>query len=153
MPVNSTAQARDEMLARLRAAIAASAYSATKILYEDAPGDRPTGQATPPAVPPGLPWLRVSVQHVGGSQASLGDLSGKRRQVKNGFVSVQVFTPAGDGMRQMDPLVDVVLDAYRTGGSTPGGVHFREARFSEIGKDGAWFQANCLIDFEYDVIR
>lgn len=153
MPVATVTTARNEILARLKAAIDGSSYSNIKVIYDDARGDQPAGDTAPPEVPAGKPWLRVGVRHSDGTQVSLGSVNGKRRQEVSGLVFVQVFTPAGDGLKQSDEIVEVVLDAYRTGGATPSGVQFRSARFAEIGKDGAWHQTNCLVDFLYDQIR
>lgn len=153
MPAATVSTARDEILARLKAAIDVSDYSDITVIYDDARQDHPADDTSPPAVPAGKPWLRVGVRHADGTQASLGSVNGKRRQEMSGIVFVQVFTPAGDGLKHSDALVEIVLDAYRTGGATPSGVVFRSARFAEIGKDGAWHQTNCLIDFLYDQIR
>lgn len=158
MPAPDTATARDEILTRLKTALDASAYADIAVVYDDAVADVPKGEdaVTPPdpaPVPATKPWLRVGVRHANGTQASLGSLNGKRRQEMSGIVFVQMFTPAGDGQKLADPLGDTILDAYRTGGATASGVQFRSARRAEVGKDGAWFLTNCLVDFEYDLIR
>lgn len=158
MPAATTANARDEILTRLKAALDASAYSSIAVVYDDAVADHPKGEpsATPPATPPvpsGQPWLRVGVRHSDGVQASLGSINGKRRQEQSGVVFVQMFTPSGDGHKTADALGDLILDAFRTGGQTTSGVQFRSARRVEVGKDGAWFLTNCLVDFQYDLIR
>lgn len=153
MPATTITQARDEMLARLKAALDASSYAGITVVYDDARQDQPTGDSAGPEVPPGRPWVRAGVRHSGGSQATLGSINGKRRQEMTGLVFMQVFTPFGDGQRASDELVEVLLNAYRTGGATPSGVQFRNVRPEEIGKDGAWWQVNCLADFEYDQIR
>lgn len=157
MPAADTATARDEILSRLKAMLDVS-YADMVVVYDDAVTDQPKGEApvTPPAeppVPPGQPWLRVGVRHSNGTQASLGSQNGKRRQEMSGIVFIQMFTPFGDGHKLADPLGDAILDAYRTGGATASGVQFRSARRAEVGKDGAWFLTNCLVDFEYDLIR
>lgn len=158
MPAPDTATARDEMLARLKAAVDGSAYAGLSIIYDDAMADVPTDEtpAAPPAetnTPPGKPWLRVGVRHADGAQVSLGSIGGKRRQEMSGLIFIQMFTPAGDGHKLADPLGDFILDVYRTGGATTSGVQFRSARRVEIGKDGPWFLTNLLIDFQYDLIR
>lgn len=153
MPVASVTVARDEILARLKAALDASDFSGITVVYDDAKNRQPGDEKDPAKVPGGKPWLRVGVRHSDGVQASLGSVNGKRRQEMSGLVFVQAFTPAGDGLKESDRLVEVILDAYRTGGATASGVQFRSARFAEIGKDGAWHQTNCLVDFLYDQIR
>lgn len=156
MPAPDTATARDEILTRLTTALAASPYTGIAVVYDDAAGDHPKGEQAPapdPVVPSGKPWLRVGVRHAGGEQVSLGSINGKRRQEQSGILFIQMFTPSGDGHKIADPLGDLILDAYRTGGPTASGVQFRSARRVEVGKDGAWFLTNCLVDFLYDLIR
>lgn len=156
MPAPNTATARDEILTRLTTALASSPYSGIAVVYDDAIGDHPKGEQTPapdPVVPSGKPWLRVGVRHADGAQVSLGSINGKRRHEQSGILFIQMFTPSGDGQKVADPLGDVILDAFRTGGATASGVQFRSARRAEVGKDGAWFLTNCLVDFQYDLIR
>lgn len=158
MPAPDTATARDEILSRLLTMLNASPYNGIAVVYDDAVADHPKGEptVTPPATPPvpaGKPWLRVGVRHADGVQASLGSVNGKRRQEMSGILFIQMFTPTGDGHKLADPLGDAILDAYRTGGQTASGVQFRSARRVEVGKDGAWFLTNCLVDFQYDLIR
>lgn len=155
MPAPDTATARDEILARLTAAMVGP-YTGMAIVFDDAVADQPTGPGTPapdPPVPAAKPWLRVGVRHSDGTQASLGSINGKRRQEQSGILFIQMFTPLGDGHKLADPLGDAILDAYRTGGATASGVQFRSARRVEVGKDGQWFLTNCLVDFQYDLIR
>jgi Bacteriophage related domain of unknown function len=155
MPAPNTATARDEILARLTAALA-TPYPDLAVVYDDAVADQPKGEqpaAPDPPVPSGKPWLRVGVRHAGGETASLGSINGKRRFEQSGILFIQMFTPSGDGGKLADPLGDTILDAYRTGGATASGVQFRSARRVEVGKDGAWFLTNCLVDFQYDLIR
>jgi hypothetical protein len=155
MPATDTATARDEILGRLQTALDASSYAGIAVVYDDAVADIPKGEQTPPPapVPSGKPWLRVGVRHADGTQRSLGSINGKRRQEQSGILFIQMFTPAGDGHKVADPLGDAILDAFRTGGATTSGVQFRSARRVEVGKDGAWFLTNCLVDFQYDLIR
>ena len=151
MPAANTATARDEILARLKAALDASSFSSIKVVYEDTKEDHPTTDGV--KAPQGQPWIRAGVRHADGTQASLGGINGKRRQEMSGLVFIQLFTPAGDGFKDADALVEVILNGYRTGGATASGVQFRSARFAEVGKDGVWQQTNCLVDFQYDLIR
>ncbi|MCC6425643.1 MAG: hypothetical protein IT435_02360 [Phycisphaerales bacterium] len=153
MPAPNTETARNEILDRLKDALDVSAFAGIVVEYDDTSDDHPQGEPTVPVVPAGQPWLRAGVRHADGGRASLGSVNGKRRQEASGIVFVQVFTPSGDGMKMTDALVDIILDAYRTGGATASGVQFRSARFSEAGKSGVWQQTNCLVDFQYDLIR
>jgi len=153
MPPASRTVARDEMMNRLRVALAASGtYASISVIHDDVQEKQPGVEQGVPAVPAGKPWLRVGVKHdPAGAPASIG--GSLKRYEMVGLISVQVFTPYGDGLRISDDLVEVVLDAYRIGGATPSGVQFTSAGSEEIGKDGVWFQANCVIEFTYDQFK
>jgi len=156
MPIATVRQARDEIMARLKAALDASSFNGITVIYDDAendvPLDDPTNVPPPPDAPAGKPWLRAGLRHADGRNASLGSVNGKKRHEMSGLVYVQVFTPAGDGLKKSYDIVQVVLDAFRSGGATAGGIQFQRARFREIGKSGAFHQTNCLSDFLYDQI-
>lgn len=156
MPIATVRQARDEIMARLKAALDASSFTGIKVIYDDVqadvPLDDPTNVPPPPDAPANQPWLRAGVRHSDGRNASLGSINGKKRHEMSGLVFVQVFTPAGDGLKKSYDIVQVVLDAFRSGGATSGGIQFLRARFREIGKSGTWHQTNCLVDFQYDQI-
>lgn len=162
MPVASITAARDEILGRLKTALDGSPYTEfVQVIWDDVrnerPGDQDMTDPVPPAepepkIPPALPWMRVLVQHGPGTQASLGSINGKRRQEMEGIVTVAVFTPHGAGQVRADEIVQVILDCWRTGGSTASGISFRNARFREISKNGPWMQTNVLADFLYDQI-
>lgn len=158
MPAVDTASARDEILGRLHVALndVSSPYAGIAVVYDDAVADIPGGEQTPapdPVVPSGQSWLRVGLRHADGEAVSLGTINGKRRYEQSGILFIQMFTPSGDGQRLADPLGDFILDIFRTGGATPSGVQFRSARRIEVGKSGAWLLTNCLVDFQYDLIR
>lgn len=157
MPIATVRQARDEIMARFKAAIdAAPATAGLYVAYEDvaadAPLDDPTNVPPPPDAPAGKAWMRIGLRHTAGANASLGGINGKKRHEMSGIVFVQVFTPAGDGLKKSYDIVQVVLDAFRSGGATAGGIQFQSTRFREIGKSGSWHQTNCLSDFLYDQI-
>ena len=156
MPASTVRDARDEILARLKAAIDASSFASIRVIWDDAAGEPdlgdPSNTPPPPDAPAGVPWLRAGIRHADGRNASLGSINGKKRHEMSGLVFVQVFTPAGDGLKKSYDIVQVVLDAFRSGGATASGVQFQRARFREIGKSGAWHQTNCLVDFLYDQI-
>lgn len=109
------------------------------------------------------PWARVTVQHAGGGQHSLGE-TGARRFERTGIASVQVFTPLGKGVTLGHRLTKIALDAFE-GKSTPGGVWFRDCRVREVGRtellDGhkalkvldPWDQTNVVCPFTYDEVK
>lgn len=101
---------------------------------------------------PSTPWARLTIRHSTGRQASLSGADGTKRYDRGGFLTVQVFVPAGEGLARAYQLGKVVTDAYEGTASTRG-VWFRNARVNEIGPDGDWLQVNVLVDFNYDEVK
>src|SRR5690554_1219021 len=143
MPLTRT-QARDEILQKVKQV--ADGLSDFVVIYDSTRQDIPDENSDP------LPtWARVVVQHIQGQQSSLSNLSNKRRYTKRGLLTIQLFTPTGDGLQKSDQLVEQFEAAVRNV-STPNGVWFRNVRSSEVGEDGPWFQTNILAEFEYDQV-
>lgn len=104
-------------------------------------------------IPQNSKWLRVSLRHVTGRQASLAGENGVRRWNRTGFVSVQCFAPlASGGVKAATEMACVVRDALQ-GKATESCVWFRNPRINEVGVDGDWFNVNATIDFDYDELR
>lgn len=131
-------QARDEMTKQVADAWTAGAGGAP-LYYDDRPGQKP---------PTTSAWGRLTVRHNLGDQTTLSNPLGQKLFRRDGILTVQVFTPAGAGLRLADTLAKVVADALE-GQSTPGGVWFRKVRIKEEGPDGAWYQLNVVAEFEY----
>jgi len=98
------------------------------------------------------PWARVVLRHATSEQATLSGVAGNRRFRRSGSITVQIFTPVGEGLPSDEDLPKIVQDAYE-GVTTPGGVIFRSVAISEIGSDREWFQVNVVASFEYDEIK
>jgi len=138
----TVAQGRDEILTAFRIAWLAGPPSNTlPVLYPGTKLDPPSSGS----------WARVTVRHEDGFQATLSDHGGRRRFRRVGTVTVQLFTPDGDGQTLSDTLVAIVKGAFE-GKSTPRSVIFRDVRVQEIGIDGIWFNCNVQADFEYDEV-
>lgn len=98
-------------------------------------------------------WARVSVEHLSGSQVTLTDQNGKAKHVKRGVVTIQVFTPLGQGLwGTSDPVTDIIETALASK-SASDLVSFTEITSTEVGEDGPWFQVNVRANFEYYVTR
>lgn len=98
------------------------------------------------------PWLRPAIRHAGGGQASLTGGLGKRHWDRTGTLFVQIFVPQGSGLGLAHSIGQELLDAYE-GAATPGCVWFRDARLSEVGPDGHYFQVNFLVAFTYTEVK
>jgi hypothetical protein len=137
-------QARDEILTVFRDAwLASSESNALPVLYPDTDDELPDSGA----------WARVSVRHGTGGQATLANHDGQRRYRHTGFVTVELYTPRGDGLVLNDQLSTIVKHAFEGVTTCPGQVIFRRVRVNEVGPDGQWFHTNVLVDFEYDEVR
>lgn len=138
---------RDEAFAMIRAAVLA--YDPTVKMYWEGV---PTSPTNPPPTSNDT-WLRASLLHATGSQASLAGVDGVRRWNRTGFISVQCFAPLAKGSAQAaTKLACVVRDALQ-GKQTPSCVWFRNPKINEVGEDRDWFNVNATIDFDYDELR
>lgn len=133
------------MSALMLAAIKASAFPTMPIVWDDVDDQ-------PPHADPAAPWARFLIRHSKGRQASLSGAQATKRWIRGGLLVVQLFAPGGDGQRVGDELVSIILDAFE-GGTTTGGVLFRNSRINEVGQSGGWHQVNIIVEFEYDEIK
>lgn len=130
-------QAVDDMLDLLKAQVTALAPT-MKLYYEDT--REPTNNSKDP-------YANVMVRHAAGRQGTLGG-QGARTFERFGIIMVTINTPSASGLSSYLSLAKVVADAYE-GVSSPNGVWFRNVRINELGRFGAFFQTNVLVDFEY----
>lgn len=135
---------RDESFKLIRVAV--SAYDpAVKMYFEGVPANVAPSQNDI--------WLRLSLLHATGNQASLAGENGVRRWNRTGFISAQCFAPLARGsVQKATELACVVRDALQ-GKQTESCVWFRNPRINEIGEDRDWFNVNATIDFDYDELR
>jgi hypothetical protein len=134
-------EARDEILAIFKAVWAPTGYHT---VWDDTPGE-------PPEVDANSTWARVTVQHIDAQQSSLGDATSKKRFSNKGIVTVQIFTPAGDGHAAGYVLGQQVLNAYRD--PSNGSVWYRNQTLRELPRSGAFSQINVSANFIYDDVR
>lgn len=135
-------QARDDLLSAV-----STAWGATgPVDYEDQPN---TVQIPPDGA---IPWIRVTIRHTTGRQATLSNAIGARRFRRFGVILVQVFSPLGSSMRDPETHTNLIVNALE-GITTENGVITRNVRINEIGSEGIWFQTNVVADFEYDQIK
>lgn len=147
MPINSIAEARDEILTHFTTAWDAGTPPVPLLLYDDKHRD----------LPPNAPYARITIKHnifpqvtIGATVASGGNGARFRRL---GLVTVQVFTISGDGLTSADVLVDLALDAFEGESTGSDRIEFKNARANEIGQDGPWYQTNVIAEFEYDRVK
>src|SRR3546814_11647631 len=103
MPINTIEEARDEILEHITTAWNAQATPPV-LLYADRPRDLPAD----------APSARITVQHKAfgqptlGGQPSLGRACRRFRRIA--ILTVQIFTPFGNGLTIVTPLVYLVVD-------------------------------------------
>jgi hypothetical protein len=122
---------------------AAWAPTGNLLIYDDAKADNPNGA---------VPWARITVRHNAGGQNTISKQAGKSRYNRSGTLYVNLFAPPGDGLRSLDPLVKVVLDAFE-GKTTSGQIWFSKISVRELGIVQGYYQINVLINFSYDEIK
>ena len=140
MSLNTT-QARDEVHALFKLAWDAGAPG-IPLLYWD----------TAQVVPTTGAWARITMKHVVSGQTTLSGETGQRRFTRTGVITVQIFTPTGDGNVNADLLANVAKNAFE-GVHTPGDIWFRDVTATEVGQEGVWFQTNVTAAFIYDEVR
>lgn len=93
-----------------------------------------------------LPFGRVTVRHFTSTQETLGGVGSRKHQTE-GAVTIQVFTPVGDGHVLADSIVEVLKAALRN--VRVGDLWFFDVRVNEIGQDRGWFNQNVVAGFRY----
>jgi hypothetical protein len=99
-------------------------------------------------------WARVSTIFGNLDQQTFAG-TGNRRFNRSGILTVQVFTSFArttDKSGRADIIVQRVIDTFE-GERTAGGIWFRGVTDSDVGKDGAWWQTNVTVRFEYQQIK
>lgn len=91
------------------------------------------------------PWARITVRHATGRARSLGN----RHFAKTGSVYVNIFVPfqSGDAYTTAQRLAEVAKNAYE--GKRAGGVWFPSVSTPERGREGSWWQVDCIASFQY----
>lgn len=147
MPIDTIEAARDEMLLHFTTAWDAQTPPIPRLLYDDKPRDLPADAA----------HARITIQHNDFGQRTLGGKpsqgGGGRRFGRNGIITVQIFTPFGDGLTAADPLVDLVINTFEGESTGSDRIEFRNTRANEVGHDGVWHQTNVLVEFDYDRVK
>jgi hypothetical protein len=136
-------QARDAIADTINSAwLASGVTSAYELQWDnvkaDPPGEDSAGNA--------LPWGRVTVRHLISPQETIGGPECSKF-LTEGLVTVQVFTPSGDGHVLGDQIVEVLKAALRN--VSVGNLWFFDVRVNEIGQDGPWFNQNVVAGFRY----
>ena len=142
----TTGQGRDAIIGLIETAWEASGAASELVLmlYENTPGDKPGEDAS---TGKSLPYAKTSIRHRTSPQITQGSA---RRYLTEGVVTVEIYTPLGDGHTLSDALSAVILSALRGHTGSAGGIWFYDIEPpKEIGPTGGWFQVNVSANFRY----
>lgn len=140
--------ARDAINTIIRTAwLASGTTSAIALLFDDVVGDKPGDDVTNPSK--NLPYARVTVRHTGRTQETLGGVGARKHQT-SGVVTVQVFTPYGDGLTLSDAIVEVVKASMDNVRDVSTQLWFFDVTPLERGRDRAWFNVDVVGGFRYE---
>lgn len=138
--MTTRAEARDAILTQFSTEWA-TLTTPPALFYDDVKGDLPSATS---------PWARVNIQQVFGEQTSIGD-PGSRLFEHTGIVTVQVFTPVGDGLDLSDTLVEAALGAFE--GKSTNNIWYKNVRAIDVGDEGDWYHVNIKADFTYRKLK
>jgi hypothetical protein len=153
MPCASITEGVDDMMALVKTTYDATlktTYGFQDLIYDDVDiTDRPVttdGDGV-------IPWAATFIRHTGARQSAIAaDGSARSRWERSGVLAIELHTPLGKGRTSMDLALQAMMDGLE-GAATANGVWFRNVRPSEIGREGGWYKASVLADFEYDQIK
>ncbi len=100
----------------------------------------------------GTPYVKITIKHVTGAQATLRDKQNGGRFRAFGQVWVDIYGPPDDGLTVNDRCVKVTQSAFEGHATDPDGVLFRNVTPRELGGDGVYERTLVIADFEYDRI-
>jgi hypothetical protein len=100
--------------------------------------------------PPNATWVRFSMKHNDGFQASIGAPTNNMFR-RRGIVYIQIFQKEGQGSTDARTKADLAADIFI--GQTIQGIRFGDVVARDIGADGnGWYQWQVAAQFEYDRI-
>jgi hypothetical protein len=144
--VTTIEQAYDELAGIINTAwLAGAATSGLTLLWDDVVGDKPTTESDGQVAAYG----RCYIRHTAGGQDTLA-ARGRRRFVSSGILTVQIFTPFGQGYRLANQIGKVVRDAIlATSPTSP--INFSDPAYREFGRDGntPWTMSTVSATFRY----
>lgn len=100
--------------------------------------------------PPNGTWVRFSMKHTDGFQASIGAPTSNMFR-RRGVVYIQIFQKEGQGSTDARTKADTASDIFI--GKVIQGIRFNDVVARDIGADGnGWYQWQVAANFEYDRI-
>lgn len=134
-------EARDQCMAVVRDAALLVPIGRRHVIYDSKAASKPSEDVES--------WLRVTLRHQGSGKRSLTGGLGTSRFERTATLTVQVFVPNGDGMKEENRVVPLIRNALE-GKTTLGGLQFLDVSANEIGEDGPWWNTNVTARVVYD---
>lgn len=95
-------------------------------------------------------WVRLAIQPASSNWASMGD-PGNNVERNRGQVTLQIFTPSGEGEGEMLELIENARAVYHSWCDTVSGVRFEVPSYPvDVGVSGKWYQVNVIAPFRFD---
>lgn len=104
------------------------------VLYDNAPGDPPDGEAE---------WIRFTILWGNASQTEFGGHTAHRDVA---LAVAQIFVPAGKGDGRSAEIADAIVPKFRAI-SIGEGVTFRTPYLTTVGRTGQYWQVNVSCPF------
>lgn len=136
-------QARDDATKVVSDAAILAGIERGNIVYDAKAGSKPSTDN------PVKSWVRVQLRHINSSKTSLTGTVQRSRFTRNMNLTVQVFTPSGDGLEEENRIIPIIQHALE-GKTTANGLQFFDVTANEIGEDGPWWMTNITARVEYD---
>lgn len=143
MPIPTYAEAYDAILTVFKDGWNTLSSPVPPVFYDDVKND----------VPSKGPWARATLDFNNNRRVTVGGGIGNRRWTRYGILTVQIFTPVGEGRNKADVLAQKVTDIFEGADTGYDSIFFRDVDRHDIGAHGAWWQTNMIIRFEYDTVK
>lgn len=98
-----------------------------------------------------IPWIRPSIIHTDGRQASLSCYAGTMRYDRSGLLVIQVFVPAGGQSGAAYETAQYFIDGLQAFRHDT--VWLRNIKMVDVGIDGAFSHVNVSANFRFDQVQ
>lgn len=140
-------EATDEIFGYLKTIWDAdAAMTGVTLFWDNVKTPTPGDDATKPAKPSA--WARATLRHLASPIEGKGGATSK--YLTEAILTVQIFTPYGDGSEQWRAIVKSLLAAFRDYTIAGQPIWFTNARALERGQDRVWFAVDFVSDVRYE---
>jgi hypothetical protein len=128
----------------------AAAHTAIRERFEAQWSDTPVQMPNVEFDIPETAWVRLNIDDASTNWASFGVPDGNTER-HFGQVTVQLFTPSGEGEGLGLEYADLIKGIFRNWSDVSSGLRFLVPPFArQVGVDGKWYQINVVAPFQFD---